>query len=46
MKTLEEGMGVEAVLELADRKEWRKKIEEMPQESLVRRVFEEEVYGR
>ena len=41
-------LGVEAVLELADRKkEWRrKKIEEILQERLVRRVFEEEVHGR
>ena len=37
---------VEAVLEVADRKEWRKKIEEMPQERLARRVFEEEVCGK
>ena len=39
---------VEAVLEVTDRKkkEWRKKIEEMPQERLVRRVFEEEVCGK
>ena len=41
-------LGVEAVLEVADRKkkEWRKKIEEMPQERLVRRGFEEEVCGK
>ena len=38
-------LGVEAVLEVADRKKWRKKIEEIPQERLVRRVFEE-VCGR
>ena len=38
---------VEAVLEMADRKEeWRKKIEEMAQERLARRVFEEEVCGK
>ena len=41
-------LGVEAVLEVADRKkkEWRRRIEEMPEERLVSRVFEEEVCGR
>ena len=36
-------LGVEACIEVADRKkkEWRKKIEEMAQERLVRRVFED-----
>ena len=41
-------LGLEAVLDMADRKkkEWRKKIEEMLQERLVRRVFMKEVFGR
>ena len=41
-------LGVEAVLAIADRKkkEWRERIEGMSQERLVRRVFEEDVYGR
>ena len=41
-------LGLETVLDMDDRKkkEWRKKIEEMPQERLVRRIFEEEVCGR
>ena len=44
-KDIKRRLGVEAVLEVADRKkkEWRKKIEEIPQERLVRRGFEEEV---
>ena len=40
-------LGIEAVLDVSDRKkEWRKMIEEMLQERLVRRIFEEEVCGR
>ena len=41
-------LGVEAVLDVADRKkkEWRKKIEEMSQERLMSKIFEEEVCGR
>ena len=39
-------LGVEAVLAVADRKkEWRERIEGMPQERLVRRVFEEDAEG-
>ena len=41
-------LGVKAVLVVVDRKkkEWRKRIEGMSQERLVRRVFEEDACGR
>ena len=40
-------LGVEAVLAVADRKnEWRERIEEMPQQRLLRSVFKEDVCTR
>ena len=39
-------LGVEAVLAVADRKEWKERIEGMSQERLVRRVFKEDVCER